>query len=136
MGATGLMVWFKEQTTRWLPGWAVEVALAIHFYEAVLATLAIVVWHFYHVIFDPDVYPMNWAWLDGRVSARWYRHEHPLDYARLVAAEHRAARQDVASEEAAVTTPSKESLSEPLVSSSADSSKNPGSDTDPPAGGA
>jgi cytochrome b subunit of formate dehydrogenase len=85
MGTTGLMVWFKAQTTRWLPGWAVDVALAIHFYEAVLATLAIVVWHFYHVIFDPDVYPMNWAWLDGRVSARWYQHEHPLDYARLAA---------------------------------------------------
>jgi len=86
MGATGLIVWFKAQTTRWFPGWIVDVALAIHFYEAVLATLAIFVWHFYHVIFDPDVYPMNWAWLDGRVSARWYQHEHPLDYARLVAA--------------------------------------------------
>jgi len=32
----------------------------------VLATLAIIVWHFYQVIFDPDVYPMNFAWLDGK----------------------------------------------------------------------
>lgn len=46
-------------------------------HEAVLATLAIVVWHFYHVIFDPDVYPMNWAWLDGEMSEEQYRHEHP-----------------------------------------------------------
>jgi hypothetical protein len=30
-----------------------------------LATLAIVVWHFYTVIFDPDVYPMDIAWLTG-----------------------------------------------------------------------
>jgi hypothetical protein len=31
----------------------------------VLATLAIVVWHFYGVIFDPDVYPMDTAWYTG-----------------------------------------------------------------------
>ena len=37
----------------------------MHFYEAVLATLAIVVWHFYSVIFDPDVYPLNTASLTG-----------------------------------------------------------------------
>jgi len=57
----------------------VDVALTIHFYEAVLACLAIVVWHFYHVIFDPDVYPMNPAFWDGRVSKEWVREEHPLD---------------------------------------------------------
>jgi hypothetical protein len=32
----------------------------------VLATLAIVVWHFYWVIFDPKEYPMNPAWLTGK----------------------------------------------------------------------
>jgi hypothetical protein len=46
-----------------------DVATAIHFYEAVLATLAIVVWHLYWVIFDPDVYPMDWSWWDGRPPA-------------------------------------------------------------------
>jgi len=78
MGVTGLMAWFKVETTSFLPRWAIDVAMTIHFYEAVLATLAIVVWHFYHVIFDPDVYPMNWAWWDGRVSIEWYQKEHPL----------------------------------------------------------
>jgi hypothetical protein len=42
-----------------------DVATSVHFYEALLATLAIVVWHFYTVIFDPDVYPMDTAWLTG-----------------------------------------------------------------------
>jgi hypothetical protein len=55
------------------------VATAIHLYEAVLATLAIVVWHFYQVFFDPDVYPMNWAWWDGKISFEHYREEHGLD---------------------------------------------------------
>jgi formate dehydrogenase gamma subunit len=78
MGLTGLMIWFKLGIFAFLPRWTIDVALAIHFYEAVLATLAIVVWHFYHVIFDPDVYPVNFAFLDGRVSEAHYREEHEL----------------------------------------------------------
>lgn len=80
MGLTGLMIWFKLGIFAFLPRWAIEIALAIHFYEAVLATLAIIVWHFYHVIFDPDVYPLNFAFLDGRVSEEHYREEHELAY--------------------------------------------------------
>ena len=34
--------------------------------QALLATLAIVVWHFYSIIFDPDVYPLNTAFLTGK----------------------------------------------------------------------
>ena len=79
MGATGLMIWFKLDVTRFLPRWVVDVGLTIHYYEAVLACLAIVVWHFYHVIFDPDVYPLNTACWNGRVSEDWQKHEHPLD---------------------------------------------------------
>lgn len=83
MGITGLGIWFKIEVTRFLPRWAIDVALTIHYYEAILACLAIVVWHFYHVIFDPDVYPFNLACWDGRVSARWQEEEHPLEKPRL-----------------------------------------------------
>ncbi|HMP84160.1 MAG TPA: cytochrome b/b6 domain-containing protein [Verrucomicrobiota bacterium] len=79
MGVTGLMVWFKMDVTQWLPRWMVDVALTIHYYEAILACLAIIVWHFYHVIFDPDVYPLNLACWDGKVSEHWQEEEHPLD---------------------------------------------------------
>ncbi|MHC1766219.1 MAG: cytochrome b/b6 domain-containing protein [Verrucomicrobiia bacterium] len=79
MGVTGLVIWFKIDVTQFLPRWAVDVATTIHLYEAILACLAIVVWHFYHVIFDPDVYPTNWAWWDGKVDDHWYAEEHPLD---------------------------------------------------------
>ncbi len=79
MGLTGIVIWFKMSITEWAPRWVIDVAITIHYYEAILAVLAIVVWHFYLVIFDPDVYPMNTAWLDGRVSEHWYREEHELD---------------------------------------------------------
>ncbi len=79
MGVTGLMIWLKVDVTQFLPRWAVDVAATVHYYEAILACLAIIVWHFYHVIFDPDVYPANWAWLDGKVTPEWQAHEHPLE---------------------------------------------------------
>ncbi|HEY5175613.1 MAG TPA: cytochrome b/b6 domain-containing protein [Terriglobales bacterium] len=79
MANTGLMAWFKVGVGGRVPGWWIDVAITIHWYEAVLATLAIIVWHLYGVIFDPDAYPMNWAWYDGKMSVESYEHEHPLD---------------------------------------------------------
>jgi cytochrome b subunit of formate dehydrogenase len=79
MAGTGIMLWAKVTFGHFLPRWLLDVATAIHFYEAVLATLAIIVWHFYQVFFDPDVYPMNWAWFDGKMSLHHYREEHGLD---------------------------------------------------------
>jgi cytochrome b subunit of formate dehydrogenase len=79
MGLTGIMIWAKVWVGDLLARWWVDVATAVHFYEAILATLAILVWHFYQVFFDPDVYPMNWAWWDGKMPVEQYRHEHELD---------------------------------------------------------
>jgi len=79
MASTGLMAWFQVTVTRLLPGWWINVALTIHLYEAILATLAVLIWHFYQVVFDPDVYPMNWAWWNGRMSLERYKDEHSLD---------------------------------------------------------
>jgi cytochrome b subunit of formate dehydrogenase len=65
MIATGLMLWANTFALKWLPKAWLDVATSVHFYEAVLATLAIVIWHLYSVILDPDVYPMDTAWLTG-----------------------------------------------------------------------
>ena len=97
MGLTGLMIWFKIGVFGFLPRWWVDIALAVHFYEAVLATLAIIVWHFYQVIFDPDVYPVNFAFIDGRVSEESYKEEHELAYEQM---KEQAAHEEVTTEEA------------------------------------
>ena len=83
MGLTGLMIWFKISVFSFLARWWIDIALAVHFYEAVLATLAIIVWHFYHVIFDPDVYPVNFAFIDGRMSEELFKEEHEQAYEEL-----------------------------------------------------
>ena len=83
MALTGVMMWAKVWVGDLLARCWVDVATAIHFYEAILATLAILVWHFYQVIFDPDVYPINMAWWDGKMPVENYRHEHALDEVSL-----------------------------------------------------
>ena len=111
MAATGLMLWAKVAVSGVLARWWLDVATAIHFYEAVLASLAIVVWHFYQVFLDPDVYPMNWAWWDGKMPFEHYEEEHALDSETLLEAAREHAAFEAPSErieEAAPTTVAQE----------------------------
>lgn len=75
MVLTGLALWFATHVMRWAPKWVLDLATAMHFYEAVLAALSILIWHIYYVILDPDVYPMDPAWLTGK-STRIRRRRH------------------------------------------------------------
>lgn len=77
MVASGLLLWANNLAMKFLPKIWLDVATSVHFYEALLATLAIVVWHFYSVIFDPDVYPLNTAFLTGvSVNKEQHSREH------------------------------------------------------------
>jgi cytochrome b subunit of formate dehydrogenase len=69
MIGTGILLWANNWTLANMPKVVLDLAAAVHFYEAVLAALAIVIWHIYYVILDPDVYPMDPAWLTG-ISTR------------------------------------------------------------------
>ena len=84
MAATGLLLWFNTLTLTHLPSWVADAATVTHFYEAILATLAILLWHFYMVIFDPAVYPMDLSWITGKVSADHLRETRPEYYRELV----------------------------------------------------
>jgi cytochrome b subunit of formate dehydrogenase len=103
MAVTGVGLWAKLTFGNLLPRWWLDVATAIHFYEAILASLAILIWHFYEVFFDPDAYPMNWAWWDGQVPIEHYRAEHPLDLESVREAGHAPPEEKRASEEEAPT---------------------------------
>jgi cytochrome b subunit of formate dehydrogenase len=87
MTATGLVLWFENQSLQVLSKQALDLATVIHYYEAWLAFLAIVIWHLYQNILNPDVYPMNWTWITGRIPEERLRHEHPAEWARIAAAE-------------------------------------------------
>jgi formate dehydrogenase gamma subunit len=79
MGATGGVLWFENTFLPVISNSGMDLATAIHFYEAILASLAIFVWHFYFVIYNPDVYPMNKAWYRGYLTREEMELEHPLE---------------------------------------------------------
>ncbi len=86
MALSGFILWFDNFSLRNFPKWVTDAATVLHWYEAILATLSIAIWHFYMVIFDPDVYPMDRAWLTGRASAEHLKQTRPGYYRALVAA--------------------------------------------------
>jgi formate dehydrogenase gamma subunit len=77
MALTGIILWAHNFVLRNLSTAWIDVSTAIHYYEAILATAAIVIWHFYFVIFDPDVYPLKWTFLTGRAPEHEIREEAP-----------------------------------------------------------
>jgi len=86
MVGSGLVLWQPALTMRVLPKYLLDIAHVIHSDEALLAAMAIAVWHFYNVHFNPDCFPMNWAWLTGRISRQQMKKHHPLEYEKRYAA--------------------------------------------------
>jgi formate dehydrogenase gamma subunit len=96
MAVTGLVLWFPTLAAEYFPSLVIPASQTVHYYEAWLATLAILVWHFFFVIFHPEEYPMSWTWLTGRMTrksvkehhAQWYEEElAPLEPAAVGADE-------------------------------------------------
>jgi hypothetical protein len=77
MVLTGLAMWFEKALTAYIGKGVMEIFLVIHYYEAWLAFLAILIWHMYGVIFNPHVYPMNPSWLTGKMPKEMFDTEHP-----------------------------------------------------------
>jgi formate dehydrogenase gamma subunit len=81
MALTGFVLWFPSFATGRFPAWIVRVSEAVHFYEAILAVSAIVIWHFFFVILLPVVYPMSTTWINGRMPSHEWKEFHAGEYA-------------------------------------------------------
>ena len=86
IGASGLIMWFPEFFTRWLPGWAINIALILHSDEALLAAGFIFSIHFFNTHFRIEKFPMDTVIFSGRVSKEEMLHERRRWYDRLVKA--------------------------------------------------
>jgi hypothetical protein len=75
MGLTGFMMWNPITTARLLPGQVIPAAKAAHGAEAVLAVLAIILWHFYHV----HIRQFNKSMFIGTLTHEEMEHEHPAE---------------------------------------------------------
>ena len=85
IGGSGLMLWFPELFSRWLPGWVFNVALLVHGEEALLAVGFIFTIHFFNGHLRPEKFPMDIVIFTGRVSEEEFWHERALEARRLEA---------------------------------------------------
>ena len=83
MTLTGFILWFDTTFIGLFTKLGLDIANTIHYYEAWLAFLAILVWHLYFVIFNPDVYPLNLACIKGTISEEEMAEDHPLELDRI-----------------------------------------------------
>jgi len=81
MGLTGFLMWNPITATRYLPGEFIPAAKAAHGGEALLAVLAIIIWHMYGV----HIKRFNKSMWTGRLTEQEMLHEHPLELADIKA---------------------------------------------------
>ncbi len=79
MIVTGTILTFENFFFRYFPKWIFDVARTIHYFEALLAVLAIVVWHLYFNIFHPTQYPINLSMTTGKVSEEDHREDGDIE---------------------------------------------------------
>jgi cytochrome b subunit of formate dehydrogenase len=82
MGLTGIFQWFPALVTRFLPGLVIPMARMVHMLEAILAVLAIAIWHSYHTM----IKERNLSIFTGHMTAHEMEENHTLEYQRIMKA--------------------------------------------------
>jgi cytochrome b subunit of formate dehydrogenase len=85
IGVSGLIMWFPQFFSRFMPGWIINIALIVHSDEALLAAGFIFTIHFFNTHFRLEKFPMDTVIFSGRVSKTEMLHERKRWYDRLVA---------------------------------------------------
>ncbi len=80
MGLTGALLWAENLSLQYMPKWGLDIVTLVHYLEAILATLAILIGHLYFVILNPSVAPMSFVWISGRIPHEQAMEEHPAAY--------------------------------------------------------
>ena len=82
LGGSGLVLWLPGFFTRFLPGWAFNVANVFHSEEALLAAGFMFIIHFFNVHLRPGKWPMDGVMFTGRATAEVLEEEHPRTLAQ------------------------------------------------------
>ncbi len=77
MGISGAALWSPQLTLQYLPKWMLDIMFVLHAKEAQLIFVVFIVWHLYDVHIAGGNFPMNPAWLTGRMSQDIFQHQHP-----------------------------------------------------------
>jgi len=80
---SGLLLWFATEAMAVMPKWLFDLLAVLHGRESIVIFLLLFVWHLYDVHLRPEVFPMDWSWITGRISLADLRARHPVEYEAL-----------------------------------------------------
>ncbi len=80
MSVSGLLLWSEYIWDKFI----LDIAALVHGMEAILACLAIVVWHLYEVHLRPHKFPIDNLWITGLIDEEEMKEEYPLHYKRIM----------------------------------------------------
>jgi hypothetical protein len=83
IGLSGMMMWLPQITTKFLPGWVINVARIVHSDEALLAVIFIFTVHFFNTHWVPTKWPMNYSIFTGRIYKWEFLEDRAIEYERL-----------------------------------------------------
>jgi cytochrome b subunit of formate dehydrogenase len=86
IGMSGLIMWFPQFFSHFMPGWMINIALIVHSDEALLAAGFIFTIHFFNTHFRLEKFPMDTVIFSGRISKTELLHERRRWYERLLKA--------------------------------------------------
>jgi len=85
IGLSGLILWFSPFFSRFLPGWAFNLATLAHGLEAFLAVMTLFVAHFFNNHFRPSKFPLDTVMFVGSWDLEEFKEDRPEEYERLKA---------------------------------------------------
>jgi len=80
MSFSGLILWSESFWDKFI----IDIAALIHGMEAVLACLAVMVWHLYEVHLRPHKFPIDNLWLTGIIDEEEMKEEYLLHYKKIM----------------------------------------------------
>jgi formate dehydrogenase subunit gamma len=80
MTISGIILWSEYFWDKFI----VDIAALIHGMEAVLACLALMIWHLYEVHLRPHKFPIDNLWLTGVIDEAEMKAEYPLHYKKIM----------------------------------------------------
>lgn len=84
VGVSGILLWWRDELSHYVPGIALNAAYIMHSDEALLAALFLIFVHMYNVHFAPEKFPGGTVWITGYLTEHEMIHEHYAEYVRVM----------------------------------------------------
>jgi hypothetical protein len=80
MSATGLLLWTEAKWSKFI----LDIATLVHGMEAILACLAIMIWHLFEVYLVPRKSPITKTWITGLIDEDEMKEEFGAHYKKIM----------------------------------------------------